>query len=90
MSKTRSHALPDVPTIIEAGYPGLDGEGWEGIFVPAGTPADIIAALNEQTRNVLALPGVAQHLDTLGFSSAGSTPDAFAEQLATETQTWPR
>jgi tripartite-type tricarboxylate transporter receptor subunit TctC len=88
MSKTRSHALPDVPTIIEAGYPGLDGEGWEGIFVPAGTPADIVTSLNDQTRTVLALPDVAQRLDTLGFSSVGSTPDALAKQLATESQTW--
>jgi tripartite-type tricarboxylate transporter receptor subunit TctC len=88
MSKTRSHALPDVPTIIEAGYPGLDGEGWEGIFFPAGTPADIVVSLNEQTRKVLALPDVAQRLDALGFSSIGSTPDVFAKQLATEGQAW--
>jgi tripartite-type tricarboxylate transporter receptor subunit TctC len=88
MSKTRSHALPDVPTIIEAGYPGLDGEGWEGIFFPAGTPAEIVASLNEQTRKVLALPEVAQRLDALGFSSIGSTPDVFAKQLATEGQAW--
>ena len=71
MSKTRSQALPDVPTIIEAGYPGLDGEGWDGIFVPAGTPPDIIALLSDQTRNVLALPDVAQRIDALGFSSVG-------------------
>jgi tripartite-type tricarboxylate transporter receptor subunit TctC len=88
MSKTRSRALPDVPTIVEAGYPGLDGEGWEGIFVPAGTPQDIVTLLSDQTRKVLALPDVAQHLDALGFSSVGSTPDAFAKQLAAESQTW--
>ncbi len=88
MSKTRSRALPDVPTIIEAGYPGLDGEGWDGIFVPAGTPQDIITSLSDQTRKVLALPDVAQRIDALGFSSVGSTPDAFAKQLAAESQTW--
>jgi tripartite-type tricarboxylate transporter receptor subunit TctC len=88
MSKTRSRALPDVPTIIEAGYPGLDGEGWDGIFVPAGTPQDIITSLSDQTRKVLALPDVAQRIDALGFSSVGSTPDAFAKQLADESQTW--
>jgi tripartite-type tricarboxylate transporter receptor subunit TctC len=88
MSKSRSRALPDVPTIIEAGYPGLDGEGWDGLFVPAGTPADIITSLSDQTRAVLALPDVAQRIDALGFSSVGSTPDAFAKQLAAENQTW--
>ncbi len=88
MSKTRSRALPDVPTIIEAGYPGLDGEGWDGIFVPAGTPQDIITSFSDETRKVLALPDVAQRIDALGFSSVGSTPDAFAKQLADESRTW--
>jgi tripartite-type tricarboxylate transporter receptor subunit TctC len=90
MSKTRSHALPDVPTIAEAGYPGLDGEGWEGIFVPAGTPQDIIAELSDQTRSILAQPDVTQRLETLGFSVAGSTPEAFAQQLTEETKVWAR
>jgi tripartite-type tricarboxylate transporter receptor subunit TctC len=88
MSKTRSRALPDVPTIAEAGYPGLDGEGWEGIFVPAGTPQDIITLLSDQTRNILAQPDVTQRLETLGFSVSGSTPEAFAKELAAETQIW--
>jgi tripartite-type tricarboxylate transporter receptor subunit TctC len=88
MSKTRSYALPDVPTIAEAGYPGLDGEGWEGIFLPAGTPQNIISLLSEQTRAVLAMPDVAQRIETLGFSVIGSTPEAFAQQLAQESQIW--
>jgi tripartite-type tricarboxylate transporter receptor subunit TctC len=88
MSKTRSYALPDVPTIAEAGYPGLDGEGWEGIFLPAGTPQNIISLLSEQTRAVLAMPDVAQRIETLGFSVIGSTPEAFAQQLVEESQVW--
>jgi tripartite-type tricarboxylate transporter receptor subunit TctC len=88
MSKTRSHALPDVPTIAEAGYPGLDGEGWEGVFFPAGTPQNIISLLSEQTRAVLAMPDVAQRIETLGFSVIGSTPEAFAQQLVEESQVW--
>jgi tripartite-type tricarboxylate transporter receptor subunit TctC len=88
MSKIRSTALPDVPTIAESGYPGLEGEGWVGIFVPAGTPRPIIAQLGEQTRTALALPDVAQHIAALGFTSVGSTEDDFAKQLAAESQTW--
>jgi tripartite-type tricarboxylate transporter receptor subunit TctC len=88
MSKKRSPALPDVPTIAEAGYPGLDGEGWEGIFVPTGTPQDIIAQLSDQTRAILAQPEVTQRLEALGFSVGGSTPEAFAKQLADESQVW--
>jgi tripartite-type tricarboxylate transporter receptor subunit TctC len=88
MSKSRSTALPDVPTIDEAGYPGLEGEGWVGILAPAGTPQPIIAQFSEQTRAVLASPDVAQRLATLGFASVGSTADEFAKQLAKENQTW--
>ena len=88
MSKRRSPALPDVPTIAESGYPGLEGEGWVGILVPAGTPQPIVAQLSEQTRAVLALPDVAQRIAVLGFTSVGSTADEFARQLATESQTW--
>jgi tripartite-type tricarboxylate transporter receptor subunit TctC len=88
MSKSRSTALPDVPTIAEAGYPGLEGEGWVGILVPAGTPQTIIAQLSEQTHALLALPDVAQRMETLGFASVGSTADEFAKQLAVESQTW--
>ena len=88
MSKTRSAALPEVPTIAEAGFPGLEGQGWVGIFVPAGTPPDIIAQLSQQTRSVLAEPDVAQRIAALGFGSIGSTPDEFAKQLAAESQTW--
>jgi tripartite-type tricarboxylate transporter receptor subunit TctC len=88
MSKARSKALPDVPTIAEAGYLGLDGEGWVGILAPAGTPQPIITQLSEQTRAVLAAPDVAQKIATLGFASVGSTADEFAKQLANESQTW--
>jgi tripartite-type tricarboxylate transporter receptor subunit TctC len=88
MSKARSKALPDVPTIAEAGYPGLEGEGWVGILAPAGTPQPIITQLSEQTREVLAAPDVAQKIATLGFASVGSTADEFAKQLANESQTW--
>jgi tripartite-type tricarboxylate transporter receptor subunit TctC len=52
MSDTRSHALPEVPTIIEAGYAGLDGEGWDGIFVPARTPQEIVKVLGDEIRKM--------------------------------------
>jgi tripartite-type tricarboxylate transporter receptor subunit TctC len=88
MSKTRSHALPDVPTITEAGFPGLEGEGWDGVFVPAGTPPDIITQLSTQIAAIIALPDVTQRIEALGFAPIGSSPDAFAKQLVAETATW--
>jgi tripartite-type tricarboxylate transporter receptor subunit TctC len=90
MSKIRSHALPEVPTIAEAGYPGLDGEGWDGIFVPAGTPQEIVTVLSDEIRKVIALPDVTQHIEALGFSPVGDPPDKFAKQLAAESEIWSR
>ncbi len=88
MSKTRSHALPDVPTIIEAGYPGLDGEGWDGLFVPAGTPAEIVTLLSDEIAKIIALPDIAERIETLGFTPIGAPPDVFAKQLTAESETW--
>src|ERR1700730_7570822 len=48
MSKSRSQALPDLPTIAQAGYPDLDGDGWVGVQVPAGTPRDIVSLLQRE------------------------------------------
>jgi tripartite-type tricarboxylate transporter receptor subunit TctC len=90
MSGTRSHALPEVPTIAEAGYPGLDGEGWDGIFVPAGTPQGIVTLLADEIRKVIVLPDVASRIEAVGFSPIGAPPEVFAKQLATESETWSR
>ena len=87
-SKARSYALPDAPTIAEAGYPGLEGEGWAGIFAPAGTPGNVISRLSEEVRRVIALPEVAERLAALGFSAIGASSGEFAKHLVEETATW--
>ncbi len=88
MSNTRSRALPEVPTIIEAGYAGLDGEGWDGIFVPRGTPPEIVRLLGDEIRNIVKLPDIHTRLEALGFLPAGAPAEVFANQLATESATW--
>lgn len=88
MSKARSHALPEVPTIAEAGYAGLDGEGWDGIFVPAGTPQEIVKLLGNEIRNIIVLPDVAARIEALGFSPVGAPSEVFAKQLTNESATW--
>jgi tripartite-type tricarboxylate transporter receptor subunit TctC len=88
MSKARLQALPNVPTIAEAGYPGMEGENWFGVFVPAGTPSDIVTLLNRQIVNVIALPDLKERLAALGFEPVGSTPKEFAEQIAIELDKW--
>lgn len=88
MSNIRSRALPEVPTITEAGYAGLDGEGWDGIFVPAGTAPEIVKLLGDEIRNIVKLPDVQARLEALGFLPAGAPAEVFAKQLATESATW--
>lgn len=88
MSNTRSQALPEVPTIIEAGYAGLDGEGWDGIFLPVGTPREIVKLLGDEIRKIVALPEVASRIEALGFSPVAAPSEVFAKQLANESATW--
>jgi tripartite-type tricarboxylate transporter receptor subunit TctC len=87
-SDTRSRALPDVPTITEAGYAGLEGEGWEGIFLPAGTPQEIVEMLGKEIRNIVKLPDVGARIEALGFLPVGTPAAVFAKQLANESATW--
>jgi tripartite-type tricarboxylate transporter receptor subunit TctC len=79
--------LPDVPTMAEAGYPGIEGEEWYGVVAPAGTPKDIIALLNREIVRVMAQPDIRQHLVTLGFGLVpATTPEAFAARIKAETE----
>ena len=88
MSKMRSEALPDAPTIGEAGYPDMDGDGWVGVLAPAGTPQDIVALLQGEVAKIMALPDVKERLAALGFSPVGNTSAQFAAQLQTEMEKW--
>jgi tripartite-type tricarboxylate transporter receptor subunit TctC len=77
--------LPDVPTVEQAGVPGFYYAAWTGYFVPAGTPRDIAARLHADITRVLALPDVRDRLNALGFELVGSTPEALAARLKTDT-----
>ena len=68
MSKTRSDLLPEAPSIAEAGYQDLDGDGWVGILVPAGTPKQIAAMLHREVVRIIAAPRsnrVSPHSDSI-------------------------
>jgi tripartite-type tricarboxylate transporter receptor subunit TctC len=88
MSKNRSQALPDLPTIAQAGYPDLDGDGWVGVLVPAGTPKEIITLLQHEIVKIIALPEMKERLSTFGFDSVGSTPEEFTVQMKLEMEKW--
>jgi|AmaraimetFIIA100_FD_contig_111_549780_length_1655_multi_5_in_0_out_0_2 tripartite-type tricarboxylate transporter receptor subunit TctC len=87
-SKTRSQALPDVPTMAEAGYPDVEGEAWFGVVVPARTPKDIITLLHREIVKLIALPDMKERMATLGFEPVGNTPDECAAQFRTELAKW--
>jgi tripartite-type tricarboxylate transporter receptor subunit TctC len=88
MSKARSRTLPDVPTIAEAGHPNLDGDGWVGVLVPAGTPKMIIDLLHREIVEVVALPDMRERLSVAGFEPVASTPEEFTRQITTEAEKW--
>lgn len=90
MSTRRSPALPDVPSMAEAGYPNITGEGWFAFLVPAGTPKDITALLQREILKVIALPDVKQRMDALGFETVGTTPEESAEWFKREGAKWAR
>ena len=77
----RSNALPDVPTIAEAGVPGYEMSPWIGVFAPAGTPRAVIDKLNTEINKALRQPEVAQGLSAQALDPWTSTPDEFAARL---------
>ena len=87
-SKTRSQLLSDVPTTAEAGYPDIQGDSWVGLLAPAGTPNEIIGALQREIAGIIALPDVKERLPTLGFEAVASTPEEFASRIKLETEMW--
>lgn len=74
----RLAAAPDIPTTAEAGFPGIEGGCWQGIFVPTGTPKPVIARLREEIARVLNLPEIRNQLIETGAEVGGNTPEEFA------------
>src|SRR5436190_3231230 len=88
MSKRTSSSLPEVPTIAAAGYPGLDGDGWVGVLVPAKTPKEIVTLLNREIIRIIALPELKERFASLGLDPVGGTPEQFGQQLRHEGEKW--
>jgi tripartite-type tricarboxylate transporter receptor subunit TctC len=87
-SKTRSQALPTLPTTTELGYPDVTGDNWQGLVVPAGTPKQIIAFLHGEIVKIMALPDIRDRLAVLGFEPVASTPEEFAQHVKVEFMKW--
>ena len=73
----RSTALPGVPTVAESGLAGFDLTSWHGVFVPAGTPRDVVDRLQREIARVAQLPDVRQRMEATGNEAVGSTPEDF-------------
>jgi len=84
----RSPVLPDVPTVAESGFPGYSAVGWNGLFVPAGTPKEVVARLNAEVNAVLKLPDVREKVAQQGAEVVGGTPEQFTAFIRAETQKW--
>lgn len=89
-AKQRSDQLPDVPTMMELGYPNFDARVLYGVLVPAGTPAPIVARLNAEINRVLQAPDVRESLAKNGVEAGGGTPAQFASFLESERAKWSR
>ena len=77
----RSAALPNVPTVAEGGLAGFESSSWQGWFVPANTPRQIVATLQQAARTALAAPDVLERLRITGNEAVGSTPKEFDERF---------
>ena len=88
LSKARVDSLPQVPTLIEGGYPDIDGDNIVGFLVPAGTPKDAIATLNGAIVATLAAPGMKERLAMFADVPAGDTPEEFGARIKSEIAFW--
>jgi tripartite-type tricarboxylate transporter receptor subunit TctC len=88
-SAVRSAALPDVPTVAEAAkLPGFEASSWFGLLAPAGTPADVVSRLQQETAKALNAPAVKERLLAQGAIPSGNTPAEFAALIDAEIKKW--
>jgi len=88
-SATRSAAVPDLPTIAEAGpVKGFDASSWFGLLAPAGTPAEIVNRIQQETAKALQSPVLKERLLSQGAIPGGQSPAEFAKFIAAETAKW--
>jgi len=87
-SAQRNPLFPDVPTVAEVIGKPYETYEWNGIFVPRGTPTDIVTRLNTALREVLALPDIKARFDSLGSRIVASSPEEFRKTLAAESGRW--
>ncbi|HXU50993.1 MAG TPA: tripartite tricarboxylate transporter substrate binding protein [Casimicrobiaceae bacterium] len=83
-------ALPDVPTVAEAGVPGFETVAWFGLLAPAATPRPIVERLATEIRKIVAMPEVKARIEGTGAKEVGSTPEEFAKRIHDDVAKWKR
>jgi tripartite-type tricarboxylate transporter receptor subunit TctC len=86
----RTPLAPDLPTIAESGLPGFDISTWFGIFVPAGTPREVVDRLHAEFTRALAAPDVREKILNLGAEPVGNRPEEFAAYIKREAEKYAR
>jgi tripartite-type tricarboxylate transporter receptor subunit TctC len=84
----RAVSLPDLPTMNSLGFSDFDITNWYGVFVPKGTPKEVVSRLNDEIRKALASPEVASKLADMGSSKVDGTPEQFAAFIKKEIPRW--
>jgi len=84
----RAPALPELPTIAEAGVPGYEATSWNGMLAPAGTPADIIKRLNAEFNRIIGTPDMGKRMLDNGYEPVGGSPERFGELIRAEIAKW--
>ena len=84
----RTAALPEVPTVAEAGVPGYESLSWSGIAVPSGAPREVVARLNREINAILAQAEMRHKLAEMGAEAVGGSPEAFADHVRRERDKW--
>ncbi len=87
-SATRHPAWPELPTLAEAGVPGIEITLWTGFLAPAGTPAAIVKRLQEEVARVVKLPEIRERLNAMSIDPAGNTSEEFARIIAADIAKW--
>lgn len=88
LSPQRIALAPDVPTMAEAGVPGIGMQSWLGLFAPAKTPRTIVNRLHDEVAAALAAPDLAKQFEARGAPASVSTPDEFQKLVRTEIDAW--
>ncbi|MGC1998043.1 MAG: tripartite tricarboxylate transporter substrate-binding protein, partial [Pseudolabrys sp.] len=84
----RAVMIPNVPSIDEAGLPGVYASIWIGMLAPAGTPPSIIVTLSKLINEALKSPDVAQQIQSQGMELLGGSPQDFAQQIKSDSMRW--